>query len=250
MARIPQEGAQRGRHELCACPVQTRCLVHDESFDVAGAQTQQRHLPVAETILQKSANERQVVQYRGRGKTTRFPQILLVVQHVALDRGLPIRRRLLGGDHPLKAQKINQVPERRRIAIVKPLAPSTISQVPRRVIRGEMVRIDALVFKPCIETSCQRNPSRHGRPAVSLLAGPIRKRIDPGCKRTSGPSRRNQTVVIDMLHGGLLTPPGANEWSLYYVAINSLGSLKKSDLRVVTRHSQVGDIVPPMSWKT
>ena len=61
---------------------------------------------------------------------------------------------------------------------MKALAPSTVLQVSPWVIRRQMARIDALVFKPAVETGCKKNPLRNGRTAVPLLAGPNRKRID------------------------------------------------------------------------
>ena len=68
IARLLQEGAQRACQEFRSLRVQARCLMLYECHNVAGTQVRQSDGPPAKTILQKTADERNVVDDRGSGK--------------------------------------------------------------------------------------------------------------------------------------------------------------------------------------
>ena len=162
----------------------------------------------AEVILNEPAHKRHVAQYRCRGQATCLAQVLLVGQHATLGLGLLTERYRLGADHRLKAQEIDEMPERGRVTRVKPCVTGAVSQILRWMIGADAVQPDPFLLEPSAEIGCQPNPTTDRRTSISLCARRVRKRLKPFCKRTFRRLRQNHLLIDDIPHGGLLPLSG------------------------------------------
>ena len=76
ISRVVQEGAQCGGHELRSLPVQSWRLALYESHNIACTQPRERDSSGAETVFEKTADERNVVDDCRAGQRAHFQQIL------------------------------------------------------------------------------------------------------------------------------------------------------------------------------
>ena len=90
-------------------------------------------------------------------KTACLAQVLLVSQHATLGLALAIKRYRLGRDHRLKAQEIDEMPERGRIR-VRPYVTGAGSQILRWMLGADAVQADPFLLEPSAEIGrqCQR----------------------------------------------------------------------------------------------
>jgi hypothetical protein len=132
--------------------MQLRRLTLDKAHDIAGVQVGESHGPIPEPIREKPTNERHVIDDRRSGEGARVAQVLRVRVGATLGWGQSTCGDLLGGDYPLTAQKIHEVPERGHITQARPRPPRPITEVPHGMLGADLTKCDSLPFQPITET--------------------------------------------------------------------------------------------------
>ena len=199
---------------------------------------------VAEPILEKTADERHVVDDRRiwpararRASTARMPVPLL-------NRRQSAWCDLLRGDHALAAQKVEELSQRGRITAVHLHPSSARSQVPCRMLGGDAAQSDGLLSEPSTETRREQHLPVPRIPRVSLLARPLRKRRNVCRQRTLRRPRQDDVAIDDVLHDRLLLPVhGAIEGANYAESLSMIRAKTWPDCQP-TRHSPGPGIVP------
>ena len=115
-----------------------------KSRDVTGTKLRQSDGSVAEVVLEKLADERNVVDDRCFCQAAHLPQVKLVRLRAPFHRGESASCDLLGGYRALAAQKGEQVAKCGGIALGWAHPPRTISQIPRWMFRGDATQRDSL----------------------------------------------------------------------------------------------------------
>lgn len=90
-------------------------LALDKADNIPRAKARQTDRSSTEAILEKSPDERYVVDDRCRGEQTLLAQILLELLRASLNRREPARSCSLGCNHPLVAQKLLKLTQCNRI---------------------------------------------------------------------------------------------------------------------------------------
>jgi hypothetical protein len=91
-----KKGAQRRGHELRSLHVQNPGATLDESDNIYSSQMRKTHGSVAESMLKKLSDERNIVDDRSFGQSAVSAQILFVGSCAALNWGESRRRHPLG----------------------------------------------------------------------------------------------------------------------------------------------------------
>src|ERR1039457_6820627 len=98
----------------------------NKAHDVVGVQIRELDWAGPEAMAEKVANERHVVDDRGRGQGARLAQIRLICVCTAINRASLVDDDLFGGNHSLAPQKVHQVHESCMVATAGPAASSAI----------------------------------------------------------------------------------------------------------------------------
>jgi hypothetical protein len=199
-----------------------------ESDDIGGPQTREPNRFVAESILEKITDERDIVDYRRLRQITILAQVSFVALHATLGRGASGRQVLLLWDHPLTPQKRHQMVERGRVA--RNSLPITMAapQILRGMFRADAAQSNPPVLEPAAEASSEHQLSSHIATVVSLLAQGLREQAQMRRDRTDWPflrhTEQNHVVVDAVSHDRLLSPKnrGGKEPRLYRVDLPRL----------------------------
>src|SRR5439155_25066355 len=155
--------------------MQTRRLPLDESDHIARTQVRQLACSVAETMFEETPDMRHVVDDGRLSQHALFTQIAREFSCALLNWVRPRFGRLFHGNDSLAVEELNQVSQRRCVALVNLNTAGSISQILHSLLRPDAVHSHVLLAKPMAETRCEKYLSTQRAERISLL-------VYPSCK--------------------------------------------------------------------
>src|SRR5665213_960858 len=156
-AGVSEKGAQRRRHELRSLHVQTSGATLNECHGVFGSQTRKMYCSIAELILEKVSDKRDVVDDGRPTQRSVLAKILLLAP--CTDFGRPDReyRGLLRWDSPPTAQVRHEMLQRRYISAGGSSLAMSASQIPGYVFRVDAPSRQSPALEPLAEARSEHD---------------------------------------------------------------------------------------------
>jgi hypothetical protein len=151
---IREEGAQRSRHEFRPLGMETGRLALHKPDDVRGIERRECHMPTSETVVQKTADKREIVGHCGGGECAFLSQVQAELVCALLCRGLCERHRVLCRGASV-AQEVQEPLQSRSIVAPGTLPLRSVSQVVLGELWCGLVYGEALLREPSAEVSRQ-----------------------------------------------------------------------------------------------
>jgi hypothetical protein len=156
-AGVLKKGAQRRGHELGSLHVQTPGAALDESHNICSSQIRKAHSSVAESMLKKLSDERDIVDDRSFGQSAVSAQVLFVGSCTALSWDESRRRNLLGWNDSLLTQKRHQLAQRGCVPADGSPSAMSASQILRGMLRVNASGCHPPMLEPLAEACCKHD---------------------------------------------------------------------------------------------